>query len=205
VIINCFALGGLTLFFYIGYILYLAFTKEQKSLRCSVVGRAVRLLRERLSLSQPQLARLIGGDTDAGSVSRWERALLTPHLWKREKLAQLARRRGWTEIADALLDPAANWKATISNRYVLDLITLLEICALNVDIAGLNNAADELFYHALDGVAAIVRDRIVAGYKTGAPVVLLTDEQRKYWFGMIDELGVNPPKGADEPKEEGAR
>src|SRR5260370_36494103 len=78
----------------------MALTAQQKTYRRKVVGRAVRLLRERLNVSQSGLARMGGRTVDAGTVSRWERGSLVPQACKLVKLEESARRNGFVDIVE---------------------------------------------------------------------------------------------------------
>jgi transcriptional regulator with XRE-family HTH domain len=173
----------------------MALSDDEKVIRRRVIGTAIRLLREHLSLSQPGLARMLGDDTDPVSVSRWERGIAMPHPDKRETLAGIARKNKRSDLEATFLDPVQNWKATLNdNGYVADLITLLEICAINENLISSEKAGGDEWYVVLAEVAAQIRDRLVRRVRQGGTVRLLTDAQRHLWFGMLDELGINKPR-----------
>ena len=174
----------------------MALSDDEKLVRRKVLGKATRLLRDHLGLAQPKFAALLGADTDSMSVSRWERAVATPHPSKRERLAEIARKNGRLDLEAAFLDPVKNWKATLPGNpaYVSNLITLLEICAINQSVAGLDNDEDDFWYQALDQMAGLVKDRLVKQVKEGGTVLLLNDAQRNYWFSMLEELGISGSK-----------
>jgi transcriptional regulator with XRE-family HTH domain len=174
----------------------MALSDDEKVVRRKVVGSAVRLLRDHLDMSQSQFARELAESADTMAVSRWERGVVLPHPETREKLAAMARKSGRRDLEAAFLDPVENWKSTLPGNatYVSDLITLLEICAINQHVAGLTDPEDEVWYVALDQMAALVRDRLVKRVKEGATVLLVNDTQRHYWFGMLEELGISNQK-----------
>jgi transcriptional regulator with XRE-family HTH domain len=175
----------------------MALTDDEKEVRKKVIGMAVRLLRDHLGLSQAQFARLLDEQADPMGVSKWERATVTPHPETREKLADIARKNDRPDLEAAFRDPVMNWKGTLPGnaRYVSDLITLLEICAINQHIAGLDDREDDFWYQALDQMAALVRDRIVEKARKGVRPLLVNDAQRQYWFSLMEELGIAGSKG----------
>jgi hypothetical protein len=68
------------------------------------VGAAVLRLRDEghLAITQVGLAEILGPPTSAITVSRWERGLALPYPKTRAKLADIAMRHGWWDIASAL-------------------------------------------------------------------------------------------------------
>ena len=169
----------------------MALSETEKMLRRKIVGAAVRRLREHLAIGQTELGRMIDGGadrrsvTDPGSVSRWERAEVLPHEWKRNELVRIARQHGRNDLADAISDPVRNWRAGLltQNRYMFNLITLLEICALNQEALG-----DSFYAPALGEMAAVVRDQLMKVFTPQKPPVLLDDYQRDFWNTMTEEI-----------------
>jgi hypothetical protein len=169
----------------------MALSETDKMLRRKLVGAAVRRLREHLSIGQTELGRMIDGGadrrsvTDPGSVSRWERGEVLPHEWKRNELVRIAREHSRNDLADAISDPVRNWRAGLltQNRYMFNLITLLEICALNQEALG-----DSFYAPALSEMAAVVRDQLMKVFTPQKPPVLLDDYQRDFWNTMTEEI-----------------
>jgi len=164
----------------------MALTAQQKTYRRKVVGRAVRLLRERLNVSQSGLARMVGKTVDAGTVSRWERGSLFPQPWKLGKLEEIARKNGFDDIVETFATPLETWKAgmALTHPELVDLITLLEIAVLNADILGSDSQEDHAAFEGLRAAAKAVEERIVAHDRDGEPPFLFDDYQRR----LMDEL-----------------
>jgi hypothetical protein len=169
----------------------MALTDDEKVIRKIVCGKAIRMLREHWNISQQGLANMLGEDTDFVSVSRWERGVALPHPGKRNMMAEIARKGKRSDLEAIFRDPVQNWKATLEgNGYVADLITLLEICAINEHLTSVEKGGDDEWYVVLSQTASLIRDRLVKRVQAGGKIRLLTDEQRHLWFGMLEELGV---------------
>jgi len=169
----------------------MALSETEKLLRRKIVGAAVRRLREHLAIGQTELGRMIDGGadrrsvTDPGSVSRWERAEVLPHEWKRKELVRIARESGRNDLADAISDPVRNWRTSLlaQNRYLFNSIIMLEICALNQQAL-----TSDFYAAALDAMAILVRDELLKHFTPQKPPVLLDDYQRDFWNTMMDEI-----------------
>lgn len=78
---------------------------EAKTYRRKLIGDAVRRLRQRLNVSQEKLADLVGDETSACTVSRWELSRLKPYPRSRARLAQVAMEHGWLDLVADLDTP----------------------------------------------------------------------------------------------------
>src|SRR5690348_13132703 len=83
-----------------------------------IVMKAVRQLRERLGekapISQERLARAIGDQVTACTVSRWERGRLVPGAKNRLRLSEIATEAGHVDLAGALSDPLHDWLSAMA-------------------------------------------------------------------------------------------
>lgn len=107
-------------------------TTTQKTRKAQVLAVAVQILRrERLKLSQPDFAELVGGKCDEGSISRWERGSFAPNPAKRKRLAAIARKNGCGDLVPAFEDSMQEWRQMLLSNRDRHWLALFELILLN--------------------------------------------------------------------------
>jgi transcriptional regulator with XRE-family HTH domain len=164
----------------------MALSHEQKQTKRRTVGRAVKMLRNRLGWSQPKLARAIGDDLDSGSVSRWERGLLAPQPANREALARMAERHGWNDLVAAFSEPLSEWKAVIFDPPERHLLALFEIILLNHELAEGDGSviSRAQFQEVVNAVLAAVKT-LKRAHTAGEQIDMIGEEQVAAWLHEI--------------------
>ncbi len=109
----------------------MALSNTEKMRKAQVLARAIWTLRKRMKVSQEGLAEAMGGGTDVGSISRWERGEFSPGPSKRRRLAAMARKRGWGDLIPAFDQPLYEWKAALLPERDRHLLALFELLLLN--------------------------------------------------------------------------
>ena len=110
----------------------MALTEKAKMRKAQVLAVAVQILRkERLKLSQPDFAELVGGKCDEGSVSRWERGSFAPNPAKRKRLAAIARKNGSGDLVSAFEDSMHEWRQMLLSERDRHWLALFELILLN--------------------------------------------------------------------------
>lgn len=152
----------------------------------------MKALRNRLGWSQGRLARAIDDDLDTGTVSRWERGLLTPQPKKREALARFAKRHGWSDIAAAFLQPFNEWKTVILEPVERQRLALFEIVLLNHEYAPDDGSIipGEQFDAIMDALNAAV-STLKRARAAGNDPTIIGEEQAAAWLQVIGR----PTKG----------
>ncbi|MFB3826473.1 MAG: helix-turn-helix domain-containing protein [Bryobacteraceae bacterium] len=164
----------------------MALSKQEKDTKRQTVARAVRMLRNRLGYSQPKLARSVGEDLDAGSVSRWERGLLAPQPANREALARLAERHGWNDLAAVFKEPLKEWKTIVFGPAERRLLGLFEIILLNHEFDPGDGAAipGELYQEVVNAIHAAVK-ALKRAHAAGEQIQMIGHEQTAAWLNEI--------------------
>jgi DNA-binding transcriptional regulator YiaG len=181
-------------------------SSAEKTAKRKWFGPAVKLMRKRLGLSQSQLARKIGRNVDAGTVSRWERGKLRPHPWKRRKLADLAAEGGMLDLAKMFEDGNPHWRIGLSLAAKTDpvssddiemanfsrFLTLLEICAVNAFAGQYSTEEAHTAMRTLKSTVEKFVTFLVSEAEGGESIFFFDDFQRSVWMDVLKEQGVEP-------------
>ena len=157
----------------------MALSTTQKLRRAQVLATAIAILRDRMKLSQEDLAAAIGGVTDVGSISRWERGEFSPSPSKRKRLAAIARKHGWGDLIAAFEQPIYEWKSALLSERERHLCSLFEIVVLNQPARfGLNVLVSRRDYARLiRALRTAVRSIKSAAASAGRPIAKFGDGQ----------------------------
>ena len=172
--------------------------KTEKTSRRKLVGKAVRLLRQRLGVSQERLADMIGTEVTGATVSRWERGTLMPHPNKRKKLGRIAAKNGMKHIEgaftpevgieDFLAALAVNFPEPYEQILLLDLLVLNAFVVLDCE--------EEGEYHnrfvALMTEAGELFDRLVELSSVGEEIFVPPSiHHQQFWLDSIERRSKN--------------
>lgn len=168
----------------------MALSKADKVRKAQVLAVSIRMLRERLRLSQEVLAERI--DADPGSVSRWERGEFSPTPSKRRRLAAIARKHGWGDLCMAFEQPIYGWKSALLSHRERRWSALFELVLLNRplphDDLGAKIPRGE-YAQLLRALHAAVRSLKRARQKG---IWMITDEQIAAWQELTERRKEKP-------------
>jgi transcriptional regulator with XRE-family HTH domain len=175
----------------------MALSKADKVRKAQVLAASIRMLRERMRLSQEALAERI--DADPGSVSRWERGEFSPTPSKRRRLAAIARKHGWGDLCMAFEQPMYEWKSALLPERDRRWLALFELVLLNRPQPHQyfdSNIPRGEYAQLLKALHAVVRSLKRSRQKG---IWMITDEQIAAWQELTGQRKVKRPARASEP------
>ena len=162
----------------------MALSLEEKRARRVALAYAVKTLRMYLGVSQAELAFKIGDDP--GTISRWERKILTPSPSKRKILADLARRHGWCDLAVAFVNPIEEWRSLFLDEANHDRLLLCEIIMINrPDYRDRDKVIPQNQYRQFQAVLEKIEDTLRKAHARGKEITIFGPYQAAAWSRII--------------------
>ncbi len=179
----------------------------KKTLRRLDVQHAVKQLRDRLAITQDQLADMVGSTISGMTISRWELGKLMPQPKNCRKLAEIAEKQGWWEIACALNPNMSfdDWLLSFKNKedswQKYQHCMALSMCAFNLQMfepGGSPSYEDVTIFSKMQLLLATGYEllwHLKKRYEARQELMTVppTAQFRQFWWDLLERDWTPPP------------